>query len=116
MGEVKQINIKNRTYYFYNGMINIKSFEPNLLKIDRKLYKNIGIYNIGYITIKKIDDCENICSVNPLYLLVNYASEYIEEKGVNKYLIFDFTDENKELLKKYSDVWSGIKNKIGSNK
>ena len=116
MGEVKQINIKNRTYYFYNDMINLKNFEPNLLKIDRKSYKNIGIYNIGYITIKKIDDCENICNVNPLYLLVNYASGYIEEKGVNKYLIFDSTDENKELLKKYSDVWSGIKNKIGCNK
>ena len=55
MGGVKQINIKNRTYYFYIDMINIKNFEPKLLKIDRKLYKNIGIYNIGYITIKKID-------------------------------------------------------------
>ena len=112
MGEVKQINIKNRTYYFYNDMINIKHFEPNLLKIDRKSYKNIGIYNIGYITIKKIDDCENIYSVNPLYLFVNHASGYIEEKGVNKYLIFDSTDENKELLKKYNDVWNGIKDKI----
>ena len=47
-----------------------------------------------------------------MYLFVNYASEYIEEKGVNKYLIFDSTDENKELLKKYNDVWNGIKNKI----
>ena len=74
MGEVKQINIKNRTYYFYNDMINLKNFEPNLLKIDRKSYKNIGIYNIGYITIKKIDDYKNIYSVNPLYLLVNHAS------------------------------------------
>ena len=45
-------------------------------------------------------------------MFVNYASEYIEEKGVNKYLIFDSTDENKELLKKYNDVWNGIKNKI----
>ena len=80
MGEVKQINIKNRTYYFYNDMINLKNFEPNLLKIDRKSYKNIGIYNIGYITIKKIDDCENIYSVNPLYLLVNHANRYIEER------------------------------------
>ena len=112
MGEVKQINIKNRTYYFYNDMINIKNFDPILLKIDRKSYKDIGIYNIGYITIKKIDDCENIYSVNPLYLLVNHANGYIEEKGVNKYLIFDSTDENKELLKKYNDVWNGIKNKI----
>ena len=59
MGEVKQINIKNRTYYFYND-INLKNFESKLLKIDKKWYKNIGIYNIGYMAIKKIDDCENI--------------------------------------------------------
>ena len=112
MGEVKQIEIKNRTYYFYNNMINLKNFEPNLLKIDKKSYKNIGIYNIGYITIKKIDDYENIYSVNPLYLQVNHANGYIKEKNGNKYLIFDTADENKELLKKYSVVWSGIKNKI----
>ena len=80
MGEVKQINIKNRTYYFYNDMINLKNFEPNLLKIDRKSYKNIGIYNIGYITIKKIDDYETIYSVNPLYLLFNHANGYMEKK------------------------------------
>ena len=83
-----------------------------MLKIDRKSYKNIGIYNIGYITIKKIDDCENIYSVNPLYLNIDHANGYIDEKNGNKYLIFDFTDENKELLKKYSDVWNGLKNKI----
>ena len=93
-------------------MINIKNFDPVLLKILRKSLKNIGIYNIGYIAIKKIDDCETIYSVNPLYLLVNHANGYIEEKGVNKYLIFDSTDENKELLKKYNDLWNGIKNKI----
>ena len=51
MGVVKQINIKNRTYYFYNDMINIKNFDPILLKIDRKWYRDIAIYNIGYITI-----------------------------------------------------------------
>ena len=67
---------------------------------------------MGYITIKKIDDCENIYSVNPLYLLVNHANGYIDEKDGNKYLIFDSTDENKELLKKYNDVWNGIKNKM----
>ena len=83
-----------------------------MLKIDKKSYKDIGIYNIGYITIKKIDDYENIYSVNPLYLIIAHASGYIEEKGVNKYLVFDSTDENKELLKKYNDVWNGIKNKI----
>ena len=112
MGVVRQINIKNRTFYFYRNMINIKNFDPTLLKIDRKSYKDIGIYNTEYIAIKKTDDCETIYNVNPLYLLVNHASGYIEEKGVNKYLIFDSTDENKELLKKCNDVWNGIKNKI----
>ena len=99
MGVVKQLDIKNRTYYFYNYMINIKNFDPVLLKIERKSCKNIGIYNTGYITIKNIDDCETIYSVNPLYLLVNRASGYIEEKDVNKYLILDSADENKELMK-----------------
>ena len=112
MGEVKQINIKNRTYYFYNDIIDLKNFDARLLKIDKKSYKNIGIYNIGYITIKKNSDCKNIYSVNPFYLLVDHANENIEEKEVNKYLIFDSTDGNKELLKKYNDVWNGIRNKI----
>ena len=65
MGLVKLIDIKNRTYYFYNDMVDIKKFDSNLLKIDKKSYKDIGIYNIGYITIKKIGDYENIYSVNP---------------------------------------------------
>ena len=54
MGIVKQVKIKIRTYYFYNGMLNIKKFDSNLLKIDKKSYNDIGIYNIGYIIIKKI--------------------------------------------------------------
>ena len=112
MGTVKQIDIKNRTYYFYNDMIDIKKFDSNLLKIDKKSYKDIGIYNIGYITIKKIDNYENIYSINPLYLIIDHTSGYIEEKEMNKYLVFDSTDENKELLKKYDDVLNRIRNKI----
>ena len=104
MGVIKQIDIKNGTYYFYDDIIDLKKFDARLLKIDKKSHKNIGIYNIGYITIKKIDDCENIYSVNPLHLIIAYGNGYIEEKGVNKYLIFDSTDENEELLKKYNDV------------
>ena len=100
MEVLKQIDVKNETYYFYNDMINIKKFDSNLLKIDKKSYKDIGIYNIGHITIKKIDGYENIYSVNPLYLIGDHASAYIEEKEVNKYFIFDSTDENEELLKK----------------
>ena len=80
MEEIKQINIKNRTY-FYNDIIDLKNFDARLLRIDKKSYKNIGIYNIGYIAIKKIDGCESIYSVNPLYLRVDHANGYIEKKG-----------------------------------
>ena len=53
----------------------------------------------------------NINSVNPLYLGITHSNGYIEEKGVNKYLVFDSMDENKELLKKYNDVFNGIRDK-----
>ena len=80
MGKVKELNIKNRTYYFFNDIIDIKDFHSNLLKIDKKQYKDMHIYYIGYITIKKFDDCENIHSVNPLYLLIYSATGYFKEK------------------------------------
>ena len=83
-----------------------------MLKVDKKSYKNIDIYYIGYIRIKKIDDYEKIYSVNPLHFRINHASGYIEENNGNKYLIFDSVDENKKVLKKYGDVSHGIKNKI----
>ena len=84
-----------------------------MLKFDKKHYKAINIYYIGYITIKKIADSENIFSVNPLYLQVNHASGYIEEKNENKYLtIDDSVNENKEVLRKYTDVWNGIKSEL----
>ena len=129
MWEVKQINIKNRTYCYYNDIINIKNFNERFLQTDKESYKNIGIYNTGYIIKKKIDDCKSIDSVNPLYLLIDHASGYvkdlnslylnidhasgyIKEKDVNKYLVYDSADENKELLKKYGDVLNEIKDKI----
>ena len=84
-----------------------------MLKFDKKHYKAINIYYIGYITIKKIADSENIYSVNPLYLQVNHASGYIEEKNENKYLtIDDSVNENKEVFRKYTDVWNGIKSEL----
>ena len=83
MGTVKQINIKNRTYYFSIDIIDLENFKSNLLKIDKKSYKKIAIYNIGYITISTIEDCENINCANPLYLRVDHASGYTEEKNRN---------------------------------
>ena len=108
MGKVKQIEIKNRTYYFYNNIINIEEFNSSLLKIDKKSYKDIDIYYIGYITIKKISDFENNCSINPLHLITRKVDRHIEEKNESKYLVFDSTelhstDENKEVLKKYTE-------------
>ena len=98
--------------YFYNDIIDIENFNANLLKIDKKGYKDIGIFNIGYVTKKKIGNCMNINSVNPLYLGITRVNGYIEEKDSNKYLVFDSTDENKELVKKYSDVFNGIMSNI----
>ena len=93
---MKQINIKNRTYYFFNVMINIKDLDSSLLKIDKKSFKNIAVYYIGYITKK---DEYKINSVNPLYLLVHEIDGFIEEKEGSKYLNIALTDSNSEVLK-----------------
>ena len=112
MGKVKQINIKNWTYYFYNDQINLKDFDARLLKVDKKDYKEIDIYYIGYVTVKKIANCNNINSVNLLYLMINEMIGHFEEKDGNKYLVLDDVDENKEVLKKYEEVWEGVKIEI----
>ena len=80
-------------------MISIEDFDSSLLKIDKRFYKNIGIYNIGYITVKKTDDYKNIHSANLLYLIIGKAIGHIKEKNGNKYLVFDSADKNKEVLK-----------------
>ena len=90
-------------------MINIKDFDPNLIKIDKTLCKNIGIYHIGHITIKGISDCENINSVNPLYLMIVEVDGYIKKTNGNKYLTFASTDKNKKVLEKYIKFWDGNK-------
>ena len=80
MGQVKELNIKNQAYYFFHDMIDIKNLPSNLSKIDKKLHKEIDIYYIGYITIKKFSNCENIHSVNPLYLIIHPATGHFKEK------------------------------------
>ena len=76
MEKVKGLDIKNWTYYYFDDIIDIRKFESNLLKIDKKPFKDFDIYYTGYITIKKIGDCENIHSVNPLYLIIYSATGY----------------------------------------
>ena len=101
MGQVKEISIKIRSYYFCDDMINIKNFHSNVLTINKKSYKEIDIYSTDYIIIKKFSDCENIHSVNPLYLIIRSATGHFKEKNSEKYLFVDSTD-------KYEEVWSGI--------
>ena len=102
MGNIKEIIIKNWTYYFFDDMINIKDFDSNLLKIDKKSYKSIDIYYIKYITMKD-SDYVKINSVNFLYLIIDETDGYIDESNGNKYLTLVSTDKNKEVLTKYTE-------------
>ena len=108
MRKVKQININNRTYYFYNNQINWKDFDGSLLKIGKKDDKEIAIYYIGYLTLKKIANCNNINSANPLYLTIDEIICHFEEKSENKYLVLDNVNENKEVQKKKKKKWRSL--------
>ena len=100
MRNIKQINIKNRTYYFFNHEINIKDSDSNLLKIDKKSYKNIGIYYIGYLTIKDFDHVR-LNSVNPLYIIAGktdtlkkeYKKRNIKQINIKNRTYYFFNDE-----------------------
>ena len=73
--------------------------------MDKKPHKDHDIYYIGYITIKKIGDRENMHSFNPLYLIIHSATGYLKENNGKKYLILD-------PIEKYGEVFSGIKSEI----
>ena len=100
--KVKDTDIKNRTYYFFD-IINIKNFDQNNIKIDKKSYKDILIYYNGYVTIKD-SKYVKINSVNPLYLIFNTVNVYFEEINGNKYLALIPTNESKEKIKKHEEL------------
>ena len=112
MGRIRQTKIKNRTYYFHRDRINLEDFDASLLKVDKRNYKEIDVYDIGYVAFKEIANCNNINSVNPLYLMIDKMIGHFEEKNENKYLVLDDVDENKEVSKKYEEVWEGVKKEI----
>ena len=105
--KAKDIDIKHPTYYFFYD-INIKSFDPNNIKIDEKSNKNILIYYVGYVTIKN-PKYVKINSVNPLYLIFGKVNGYFEEINRNKYLTLVPTNESKEMIEKYEEVWCEIR-------
>ena len=94
----KQIDIKNETYYFYNDLINIKHFNSNNLKLDKKAILGNDVYYIGHITKKSQ---WNVNSVNPLYLMINRIKGHFEKVDGDKYLII--TSENGNIMQKYQE-------------
>ena len=86
-------------------MVNIKDFDSNLREIDKKSHKDLDIYYIGYITIQKFSDYENINNVNLLYLIIHSATGHFKEKNGEKYITIDSTE-------KYKEVFSGIRSEI----
>ena len=97
------MSIENHTYYVFDGIINIKDFDPKNIKIDEKSYKN-------YITYVAIKDSKyvKINSVNHLYLMLNNLNGYFKEINGNKYLTLFPTNESKEEMKKYGELWIKI--------
>ena len=101
---IRQLNIEGRTYYFYNDLINIRNFNINNLKLDKKDGLGNDVYYIGYITKKTQWD---VNSVNPLYLMINRIKGHFEEVDGDEYLII--SSENGDIMQKYQEVFDGIK-------
>ena len=92
--KVIDIDMKNRTYFFFDDIINRKNFDSNNINIDKKSYKYILIYFIGY-TMMKDSKYVKINSVNPLYVIFNKVNGYFEEINGNKFLTLVPTNESK---------------------
>ena len=109
MGATKEINIKNRTYYFYNDIIDLYEFDKNKIKVDKKDFNDIDIYYLGYEHKKKTSECNVINSVNPLYLrIININGKLKKGKDDAWYLVIS----DKDVYKKLVDIFESIKNKI----
>ena len=109
MEAIKQINIKNRTYYLYNDIIDLGEFDESKIKVDKKDFNDIDIYYLGYEHKKKISKCDVINSVNPLYLrIVDMNSQFEKDKDDAWYLIISGDDDVFKLI----DIFESIKNKI----
>ena len=90
-----------------------KDFDERLLKVNKKDYNEMCMWLLcDYYVIKKIDNCNNINSTNPLYLMIDEMIGQFEEKNENKCLVLDDVDETKEVSKKYKEVWEGVKKEI----
>ena len=104
MGEIKQINIKNRTYYFYNDIINLDEFDGSKIKIDKINFNDIGIYYLGYEYKKKVTEYNEINSMNPLYLrIIDMKRQFKKGKGDNVWYLIIFGDV--DVLRIFENIW-----------
>ena len=109
MGTTKETNIKNRTYYFYNDIIDLDEFDESKIKVDKKDFNDIDIYYLGYEHKKKISECNVKNSVNPLYLrIINVNGQFKKGKDDAWYLVIS----DKDVYKKLVDIFESTKNKI----
>ena len=109
METTKEINIKNRTYYFCNDIINLDEFDESKIKVDKKYFNDIDIYYLGYEYKKKITKCNVIKSVNPIYLRIDNINDQFE-KGKDDAWCLVISD--KDVYKKLVDIFESIKKKI----
>ena len=110
MGELKQINIKNRTYYFYNDIIDLDEFDKSKIRVDKKDFNDIDIYYLGYEHKKKISECNVINSVNPLYLkITDMKGQFEKAKDDAWHLVVSSKDY---VYGRFMDIFESIKNKI----
>ena len=109
MGTTKEINIKNRTYYSYNDIIDLDEVDESKIKVDKKDFNDTDIYYLGYEHKKKISECNVINSVNPFYLrIININGQFKKGKDDAWYLVIS----DKDIYKKPVDIFESIKNKI----
>ena len=114
MGEKKQINIKNRTYYFYNDIIDLDEFDGSKIKVDKKFFNGIDIYYLAYEYKKKITECNEVNSVNPLYLRIkDMKDQFKKGKSDNVWYLIIFGDS--DVLRKFANIWKSIRAKIEEN-
>ena len=110
MGTTKEINIKNRNYYYYNDIIDLDEIDKSKIKVDKKDFNDIDIYYLGYEYKKKITECNVIRSVNPLYLrIVDIKGQFKKGKDDAWYLVISDKDD---AYKKLADIFESIKNEI----
>ena len=114
MEELRQITIKNHSYYFYNDIIDFDEFDESKIKIDKKDFNDMNIYYLGYEYKKKITECNVINSVNPIYLRIrDITGQFKKNKDGNAwYLIIS---DDADILRKFANIWKIIRASIEEN-